>query len=89
MVDAVAGGGLAALGVALAGTVRVVAHEPRALHQQVQDEARQLHADGDEEEDDGVLLLVRQQQLGEDAAEGDDDPSGAWGRGGAVSTGPR
>lgn len=91
MVDAVAGAGLAgpaALGEALAGAVGVVTHEARALHQQVQDEARQLHADGDEEEDDGVLLLVRQQQLGEDAAERDDDPGGAWWCGGAVSAGP-
>lgn len=92
VVDAVSRAGLAgpaAFGEALAGTVRVVAHEARALHQEVEDEACQLHADGDEEEDDGVLLLVRQQQLGEDAAERDDDPGGAWGCGGAVGAGPQ
>lgn len=71
-------GGPAALGVALAGAGGVVTDEASALHQEVKDEARQLHADGDEEEDDRVLLLIRQQQLGEDAAERDDDPGGAW-----------
>jgi len=74
---------------ALAGAGGVVADEAGALHQEVEDEARQLHADGDEEEDNRVLLLVRQQQLGEDAAERDDDPGGAWWHGRAISTGSR
>lgn len=67
------------LGVAeaLAGEGGVVADEVCASHQQVQDEAHELHADGDEEEDDGVLPLVLDQQFGEDAAQGDDDPRSA------------
>lgn len=46
------------LGDTLAGAGGVVTDEAGALHQEVEDEARQLHADGDEEEDDRVLLLV-------------------------------
>lgn len=51
------------LGVAeaLAGEAGVVSDKVRASHQQVQDEAHKLHADGDEEEDDGVLPLVLDQ----------------------------
>lgn len=67
------------LGVAeaLAGEAGVIADEVCASHQQVQDKAHKLHADGDEEKDDGVLPLVLDQQLGEDATQGDDDPCGA------------
>lgn len=49
------------------GVAGVVAHEAGASHQQVEQEAEHLHADGDQEEDERVLLLVGDQQLGEDA----------------------
>lgn len=90
VVDAVARAvvtGAPCLGETLAGAGGVVADEAGALDEEVEDEARQLHADGDEEEDDRVLLLVRQQQLGEDTAERDDDPGGAWWQGRAPGSG--
>lgn len=55
----------------------VVADKSRAADHQVEQEAKHLHADGDEEEDEGVLVLVGDQQLGEDARQGDDHPGGA------------
>lgn len=65
------------LGAPIPGSGRVILDKLRLFHQEVEDEAGQLEADGDEEEDYGVLLLIRQEELGEDAAEGDDHPSGA------------
>lgn len=64
-------------GLAEAG---VVADKSGAAHQEVEQEAEHLHADGDQEEDERVPPLVRDQQLGEDAREGDDHPRRAWGR---------
>lgn len=71
MVDPVAGAvvsGVVALGGAFALRVAgVVADEPGAAHQQVQQEAEHLHADGDQEEDERVPPLIGDEQLGEDA----------------------
>lgn len=68
MVHAVAGPAAVA---AVAGPHGVVAHEAAAPNQQVQQEAQQLEARGDQEEDERAGVLVGQQQLGEDAAQGD------------------
>lgn len=81
MVNPVAGG-VAAGVVTFArtfalGVAGVVADEAGAAHQQVKQEAKHFHANGDEEEDERVLPLVWDQQLGEDARQGDDDPGGA------------
>lgn len=72
---------------AVAGPHGVVEHEAAAPHEQVQQEAQQLEAGGDEEEDECAGVLVRQQQLGEDAAQGDHHARRAC-EGRAVGLGP-
>lgn len=60
------------------GVAGVVADKSGTAHQEVKQEAKHLHADGNQEEDERVPPLVRDQQLGEDAREGDDHPRRAW-----------
>lgn len=65
-------------GAAVAGPCGVVEHKSAAPHQQVQQEAQQLQARGDQEEDDGAGPLIREQQFSEDPAQRDHHPCGAW-----------
>lgn len=74
MVDAVSCPAVPQVVTFALGVAGVVADEPGTADQEMEQEAQQLHADGDQEEDERVPPLVGDQQLGEDAGEGDDDP---------------
>lgn len=70
MVDSVSGAivhRLFQLGGPVLGSGGVIPDKVGALHQEVEEEASELQANGDAEEDHGVLLLIRQEKLGEDA----------------------
>lgn len=67
------------LGLRVAG---VVAHEAGAAHEQVEQEAKHLHGDGDQKEDERVAPVVLDEQLGEDPRERDDHARCAWTVGG-------